>query len=71
MKDIYLLENSNVLKNLLGIVEEAELDLAEAELSRANRLLLWQPFKKHKQRKIRFRPLYPRKTRIYRLTFPL
>lgn len=36
MYDLYLIENSAVLKNLLGITNEKELDLAEAELSRAN-----------------------------------
>lgn len=42
MKDWYLIENSTVLKNLLGITEEKELDLAEAELSRANMMLLYE-----------------------------
>ena len=42
MKDLYLIENSTVLKNLLGITEEKELDLAEAELSRANMMLLYE-----------------------------
>lgn len=41
MNDLYLIENSNVLKNLLGITGEKELDLAEAELSRANMMLLY------------------------------
>ena len=42
MKDLYLIENSTVLKNLLGITDEKELDLAEAELSRANMMLLYE-----------------------------
>lgn len=33
MNDLYLIENSKVLKNLLGITDETELDVAEAELS--------------------------------------
>ena len=42
MKDLYLIDNSPVLKNLLGITDEKELDLAEAELSRANMMLLYE-----------------------------
>lgn len=42
MKDLYLIENSTVLKNLLDITDEKELDLAEAELSRANMMLLYE-----------------------------
>lgn len=42
MKDLYLMENSTTLKNLLGITDEKELDLAEAELSRANMMLLYE-----------------------------
>lgn len=42
MKDLYLYENSFVLKNLLNIKDEKELDLAEAELSRANMMLLYE-----------------------------
>ncbi len=42
MKDLYLIENSPVLKNRLGITDEKELDLAEAELSRANMMLLYE-----------------------------
>lgn len=42
MKDLYLIENSSVLKNLLGITDEKELDLAEAELSRVNMMLLYE-----------------------------
>lgn len=42
MKDLYLIENSTVLKNLLNITDEKELDLAEAELSRANMMLLYE-----------------------------
>ena len=42
MKDLYLIENSSVLKNLLGITDEKELDQAEAELSRANMMLLYE-----------------------------
>lgn len=42
MKDLYLIENSTVLKNLLGITNEKDLDIAEAELSRANMMLLYE-----------------------------
>ncbi len=42
MNDIYLIENSGVLKNKLGISDEKELDLAEAELSRMNMMLLYE-----------------------------
>ena len=42
MNDLYLIENSTALKNLLGITDEKELDLAEAELSRANMMLLYE-----------------------------
>ncbi|MCM1114331.1 MAG: Fic family protein [Clostridium sp.] len=42
MNDLYLIGNSAVLKNLLGITNEKELDLAEAELSRANMMLLYE-----------------------------
>lgn len=42
MNDLYLIENSKVLKNLFGITNEKELDLAEAELSRANMMLLYE-----------------------------
>ncbi len=42
MNDLYLIENSTVLKNLLDITNEKELDLAEAELSRANMMLLYE-----------------------------
>ena len=42
MKDLYLIENSTVLKNLLGIANEKEIDLAEDELSRANMMLLYE-----------------------------
>ena len=42
MKDLYLIENSTVLKNLLGITDEKALDIAEAELSRANMMLLYE-----------------------------
>ena len=37
-----MIENSPVLKNRLGITDEKELDLAEAELSRANMMLLYE-----------------------------
>ncbi len=40
--DIYLYENSKILKNLLNIKDEGELDLAEAELSRANMMILYE-----------------------------
>ena len=40
--DIYLYENSKVLKNLLNITNEDELDLAEAELSRAKMMLMYK-----------------------------
>lgn len=42
MNDSYLYDNSTVLKNLLGITDEKELDIAEAELSRANMMLLYE-----------------------------
>ena len=42
MNDSYLYENSNVFKNLLGITNEKELDVAEAELSRVNMMLLYE-----------------------------
>lgn len=42
MNDSYLYENLTVLKNLLGITDEKELDIAEAELSRANMMLLYE-----------------------------
>ena len=42
MNDLYLIPNSTVLKNLLGITNEKELDLAEVELSRANMMLLYE-----------------------------
>lgn len=41
MNDPYLYENSNVLRNLLNIHDEKALDLAEAELSRASMMLLY------------------------------
>lgn len=42
MNDPYLYEGSSVLRNLLNILDEKELDLAEAELSRANMMLLYE-----------------------------
>ena len=42
MNDPYVYENSRVLKNLLNIMDEKELDLAEAELSRANMMILYE-----------------------------
>lgn len=39
--DIYLYENSKVLKNLLDIATEAELDLAESEYANAGMMLLY------------------------------
>lgn len=42
MNDLYLISNSKALKNLLGITNEKELDLAETELSRANMMLLYE-----------------------------
>ncbi len=42
MNDPYLYENSVVLRNLLNITDEKELDLAEAELSRANMMILYE-----------------------------
>ncbi len=42
MNDIYLYENTNILKNLLDIHNNEELDIAEAELSRANMMLLYE-----------------------------
>lgn len=40
--DVYLYEGSHVLRNLLNIQDEKELDLAEAELSRANMMVLYE-----------------------------
>ena len=40
--DIYLYEDCKILKNLLNIKNEEELDLAEAELSRANMMILYE-----------------------------
>ncbi|MBE6808856.1 MAG: hypothetical protein E7521_09400 [Ruminococcaceae bacterium] len=40
--DIYLYEESTVLKNLLNITDEEQLDLAEAELSRAKMMLMYK-----------------------------
>ncbi len=42
MNDPYLYEESSVLRNLLNIRDERELGLAEAELSRANMMLLYE-----------------------------
>ena len=42
MNDLYLIPNSTFLKNQLGITNEKELDLAEAESSRANMMLLYE-----------------------------
>ncbi len=39
--DVYLYDDCNVLKNLLNIKNEEDLDLAEAELSRANMMILY------------------------------
>lgn len=39
--DIYLQENSSVLKNKLGITDEAELDVAESGMARTNMSLLY------------------------------
>lgn len=39
--DIYLIENSKVLKNLLNITDEAELDLAETEYANAGMMFLY------------------------------
>gem|GEM_PF-134847 len=40
MSDVYLDSDSGVLRNLLGITDSDELDVAEAELSRVNMMLL-------------------------------
>lgn len=40
--DIYLQEGSNVLKNELGITDEAELDMAESGMVRTNMNLLYE-----------------------------
>ena len=40
--DIYLQENSHVLKNKLGITDEQELDIAESAMVRANMNLLYE-----------------------------
>ncbi len=42
MNDPYLYEGSSVLRNLFDIHDEKEMDLAEAELSRANMMLLYE-----------------------------
>ena len=42
MNDPYLYPNSKVLKNLLDITDEKSLDLAEAELSRAHMMILYE-----------------------------
>lgn len=42
MQDIYLYENGTVLRNKLGITDDKDLDIAEAELSRANMMLLYE-----------------------------
>ena len=42
MNDPYLYPNSKVLKNLLDITDEKSLDLAEAELARANMMILYE-----------------------------
>lgn len=42
MNDPYLYEGSSVLRNLLNIHDEKELDFAEAELSQANMMLLYE-----------------------------
>ena len=39
--DVYLYEDCKVLKNKLNIKDEETLDLAEAELSRANMIILY------------------------------
>ena len=41
MKDPYFYNDCPVLRNLLNIRDEAELDKAEAELSRARMMLLY------------------------------
>lgn len=41
MNDPYLYENSFVLRNLQGITDEEELDLVEAEFSRAIMMVLY------------------------------
>ena len=42
MNDPYFFEESHVLRNLLDIHDEKALDIAEAELSRANMMLLYE-----------------------------
>ncbi|OEH86835.1 hypothetical protein BHU72_00790 [Desulfuribacillus stibiiarsenatis] len=42
MNDPYLYEGSSVLHNLLNIHDEKKLELDEAELSRANMMLLYE-----------------------------
>lgn len=42
MNDPYLYESSSVLRNLLNILDEKELNIAEAELSQANMMLLYE-----------------------------
>ncbi len=42
MPDIYLYDDVPVLKNLLGIKDSDMLDIAEAGMSRANMMLLYE-----------------------------
>ncbi|OEF98135.1 hypothetical protein [Desulfuribacillus alkaliarsenatis] len=42
MSDPYLYKEGSVLRNLLNIRDEMKLELAEAELSRANMMLLYE-----------------------------
>lgn len=42
MSDPYLYPESRILRNLLNIHDADELDLAEAELSRANMMILYE-----------------------------
>ena len=42
MNDPYVYENSNILRNLLNISDQKALEIAEAEISSANMMLLYE-----------------------------
>jgi len=42
MNDPYLYENTTILRNLLNIREQKALEIAEAEISSANIMLLYE-----------------------------
>ena len=49
--DFYLIENSQVLKNLLGIIDEDELDEAESEYANAGMMFLQGTSKNYRKNK--------------------